>query len=137
MSGVWRYATTTLVHSNEIYPVFCELPVTGDAETHSACYNADGNRHADGHATQSGKIRYQRQARPLAVTSGHDFRLFEHIADMGIEGLGDDHLRATYSCEPFDPRRHSVERQVKSVTYHQACLEETAGGWYARVYVDL
>lgn len=43
----------------------------------------------------------------------------------------------TISGEPFDPARHAVERQVKSVTYHQACLEQTDNGWYARVYVDL
>jgi hypothetical protein len=89
VSGAWRYAAITLANSNEIYPVFHKLPVTSEAETHSACYNADGKRHADGHATQSGKIRYQRQARPLAVTSGHDFRLFEHIADTGIEARAD------------------------------------------------
>lgn len=58
-------------------------------------------------------------------------------ATFRIEALGNDYLRATFSGEPFDPRRHSVERQVKSVTYHQACLEERADGWYGRVYVDL
>jgi SHS2 domain-containing protein len=46
-------------------------------------------------------------------------------------------LRATVSGEPFDPLRHAVERQVKSVTYHQACLEKVADGWHARVYIDL
>jgi len=58
-------------------------------------------------------------------------------ADFRIEQLSDTTLRATVSGEPFDPMRHTFERQVKSVTYHQACLEEIPGGWYARVYVDL
>ncbi|MDT8443293.1 MAG: archease [Desulfuromonadales bacterium] len=58
-------------------------------------------------------------------------------ATFQIEAAGDDELLATVSGEPFDPERHSLEHQVKSVTYHQVCLEETADGWYGRVYVDL
>ena len=58
-------------------------------------------------------------------------------AEFCISQLGKTGLRATVSGEPFDPMRHTVERQVKSVTYHQACLVETPEGWYARVYVDL
>ena len=58
-------------------------------------------------------------------------------AAFRIEALGDGELMATVAGETFDPERHVVERQVKSVTYHQACLEKTDDGWYARVYVDL
>ena len=58
-------------------------------------------------------------------------------AEFRISQLGKTGLRATVSGEPFDPMRHTVERQVKSVTYHQACLVETPEGWCARVYVDL
>ena len=58
-------------------------------------------------------------------------------AAFRIDRLNHATLRATVSGEPFDPQRHGVERQVKSVTYHQACLEELAQGWHARVYVDL
>jgi SHS2 domain-containing protein len=58
-------------------------------------------------------------------------------AAFRIDLLNHAALRATVSGEPFDPQRHNVERQVKSVTYHQACLEELPEGWYARVYVDL
>ena len=58
-------------------------------------------------------------------------------AEFDIALLSGKELRATVSGEPFDPLRHAVERQVKSVTYHQACLEEVADGWYARVYIDL
>ena len=58
-------------------------------------------------------------------------------AEFRIHLLSKAGIRATISGEPFDPMRHTFERQVKSVTYHQACLEEIPGGWYARVYVDL
>jgi len=56
---------------------------------------------------------------------------------LDVELIDDGDLQATISGEPFDPARHCIERQVKSVTYHQACLDETPEGWYARVYVDL
>ena len=54
-----------------------------------------------------------------------------------VESSSDLELRAVVSGEVFDSQRHVVERSVKSVTYHQACLDKTADGWYARVYVDL
>jgi len=58
-------------------------------------------------------------------------------AAFHIDLLQHGSLRATVSGEPFDPMRHGVERQVKSVTDHQACLEDLPEGWHARVYVDL
>lgn len=58
-------------------------------------------------------------------------------AGLKINHMQETELSATITGESFDPRRHYVERQVKSVTYHQACLEEDAAGWHARVYVDL
>jgi SHS2 domain-containing protein len=54
-----------------------------------------------------------------------------------IDALEEGELWATLSGEPFDQKRHHVERQVKAITYYQACLEETSGVWHARVYVDL
>ena len=54
-----------------------------------------------------------------------------------IDALEEGELWATLSGEPFDQKRHHVERQVKAITYHKATLTETSGGWYARVYVDL
>lgn len=54
-----------------------------------------------------------------------------------IVQLTDTTLQAVINGELFSPECHSLERQVKSVTYHQACLEENPEGWYARVYVDL
>jgi SHS2 domain-containing protein len=54
-----------------------------------------------------------------------------------IDGLEEGELFATLAGEPFDQKRHHVERQIKAVTYHKASLKEASGGWYARVYVDL
>jgi SHS2 domain-containing protein len=54
-----------------------------------------------------------------------------------IDALENGELWATLSGEPFDRKRHHVERQIKAVTYHKATLEEDSGRWYAKVYVDL
>lgn len=59
------------------------------------------------------------------------------LAASRIDALEGSELWATLSGEPFDQKRHHVERQVKAITYHQACLKETSGVWNARVYVDL
>ena len=59
------------------------------------------------------------------------------LAASRIDALEEDELWATLSGEPFDQKRHHVERQVKAVTYHKATLKEVSDGWYARVYVDL
>lgn len=59
------------------------------------------------------------------------------IKEVLINTIDENELTARILGETFDAERHSVERQVKSVTYHQACLEERPDGWYARVYVDL
>lgn len=54
-----------------------------------------------------------------------------------IDKANECSLSAEISGEPFSAKQHSVEHQVKSVTYHQACVKETADGWFAQVFVDL
>jgi SHS2 domain-containing protein len=54
-----------------------------------------------------------------------------------VRELDDCRLVASIDGEPFDPARHVVERTAKAVTYHKLAVEERAGGWYARVYIDL
>jgi SHS2 domain-containing protein len=58
-------------------------------------------------------------------------------ASFQIHDFKNCSLTATLAGEPFDPSRHAVERIAKAVTYHQLVVEERAGGWYARVYIDL
>ena len=58
-------------------------------------------------------------------------------AGFEIDSLSDTELTASVVGECFDNQRHIVDRQVKSVTYHQLSLEENDDGWLARVYVDL
>jgi SHS2 domain-containing protein len=58
-------------------------------------------------------------------------------ADFHIEEIGEKRMRARVAGEPFDRDRHPVEREVKSVTYHQLEVAESQGVWKARIYVDL
>lgn len=58
-------------------------------------------------------------------------------AEFRIEEVGEDRLRARVLGEPFDPERHFVEREVKSVTYHQLEVGREDGMWRARIFVDL
>lgn len=57
--------------------------------------------------------------------------------DFVIEEVTDDHLRGRIRGEPFDPERHSIEREIKAVTYHQLRVEKQDGLWQARIFVDL
>jgi SHS2 domain-containing protein len=39
--------------------------------------------------------------------------------------------------EPLDPDRHTLEHEVKAITYHDFRVEETADGCLAEVIVDI
>ena len=48
-----------------------------------------------------------------------------------------DGLTATAWGEPFDPARHSLNHEVKAVTYHELKVELVDGEWLAEVIVDI
>jgi len=54
-----------------------------------------------------------------------------------IHEITETSLRGEVRGEPFDPKRHPIEREVKAITYHQLSVERDGQGWRARVYVDL
>jgi len=58
-------------------------------------------------------------------------------AEFVINDISENTLRGEVRGEPFDPKRHPVEREVKAITYHQLSVERDGQGWRARVYVDL
>ncbi len=58
-------------------------------------------------------------------------------AGFEVELRGETRLKARVSGEPFDPRRHPVEREVKAVTYHLLEVGRSGDQWRAVVYVDL
>ena len=69
--------------------------------------------------------------------------LFQHDAerwlfrDFRVESLDDHAVAGMALGEKFDESRHQTNLMVKAVTYHQLSLQQTAGGWRARVYLDI
>jgi SHS2 domain-containing protein len=48
-----------------------------------------------------------------------------------------DGLHAIARGEPLDRSRHELAHEVKAITYHGLCVEETPDGWLAEVIVDI
>ena len=46
-------------------------------------------------------------------------------------------LTATAGGEPFDPKRHRLDAEVKAITYHGLKVEHDDDGWLAEVIVDI
>ena len=69
--------------------------------------------------------------------------LYQHDAerwlfcDFRVETLDDHAVTGIAWGEKIDPARHTISLMVKAITYHQLSLRQTAGGWRARVYVDI
>lgn len=69
----------------------------------------------------------------LALFNGEGWLLKE----CTIRSVGDCHVRATMTGEPFAPDRHTMEVEIKAVTYHRVEVRSTAGGWVGRVVCDV
>jgi SHS2 domain-containing protein len=46
-------------------------------------------------------------------------------------------LTGTAWGEPLDRQRHTLDHEVKGITYHGLRVEQTDGGWLAEVIVDI
>jgi SHS2 domain-containing protein len=51
--------------------------------------------------------------------------------------VGESGLEATARGEPLDESRHTLEHEVKAITYHGLRIEPHNGGWLAEVIVDI
>ena len=58
-------------------------------------------------------------------------------AEVRVLELRAGMVRGEGRGEILDSRRHRIIREVKAVTYHQVEVAEAAGGWRARVIVDV
>ncbi len=63
----------------------------------------------------------------------------EHFlsATVRFEKAGDHEIIAVIVGEPIDPTRHTLQTDVKAVTYHRIAVESAAGRWSARVFLDI
>lgn len=51
--------------------------------------------------------------------------------------VADNRLSAVAYGEPIDADRHSLEHEVKAITYHGLKVERAGDGWLAEVIVDI
>lgn len=58
------------------------------------------------------------------------------LARFDVE-VSDAGLTATVHGEPLDHARHSLDHEVKAITYHGFKVEHTANLWQAEVIVDI
>jgi SHS2 domain-containing protein len=65
-------------------------------------------------------------------------RLLLRIREVQIDKRDDIYfLKATADGEPLDAERHHQRADVKAVTLHDFFVEQTDGGWNARVLLDI
>lgn len=61
-----------------------------------------------------------------------------HVLFSRFEATIDaDGLSATAHGEPMDLSRHTMEHEVKAITYHGLKVEETPSGWLAEAIIDI
>lgn len=51
--------------------------------------------------------------------------------------VNQDGLEAVAKGEPYDPKRHALEHEVKAITYHGLMVERKNGDWFAEVILDI
>jgi SHS2 domain-containing protein len=69
----------------------------------------------------------------LYLINGEGF-LFRSIS-LDITSSGQ--LQALMKGEYVDHQRHEIKTEIKAVTYHQAFVKQTDGGWQGRVIFDV
>jgi len=69
----------------------------------------------------------------LYLFHGHGFM----VKRVDIHAMNETRLEGEASGETFDERVHTVHREIKAVTYHMAEATGGAGGWTARVILDV
>jgi len=59
------------------------------------------------------------------------------LRKFSIKEIGDTFLKARASGEMYDPNRHKLVHEIKTVTYHQLKIEEKEGYFRIQVIFDI
>ena len=59
------------------------------------------------------------------------------LKELRIIRISEKDLEAEARGETLDAQKHKICKEIKAVTYHQAQIHETPGGWTARVIFDV
>ena len=59
------------------------------------------------------------------------------LKEFTVIDINPRHLEVKAAGAPFDPARHTINTEIKAVTYHQAAVKEERGMWTGRVIFDV
>lgn len=76
-------------------------------------------------------VNWMRELLYLYQGSGYLLREFK------VREAKDNYVRGEVSGEKFDPDRHEIRREIKSIAYHQSRMEKTGDQWTAQVMFEL
>ena len=104
--------------------------------------------------TTLGTYRWKEESVRHTVTleaAGHEELLHDWLAQLNymhqtrrevycrfdVRHVCDRRLEATIAGEAIDPQLHSIEIEIKAVTYHKLSVKKTEQGWQAFVIFDI
>ena len=59
------------------------------------------------------------------------------LKDFQVREARDNFVRGEVSGEKFDPDRHELRREIRSIAYHQSRMEKTGDQWTAQMIFEL
>ena len=59
------------------------------------------------------------------------------LKEFSVFDIDPRHLEGKVAGEPFDPAKHTINTEIKAVTYHQVAVKEDQGMWTGRVIFDV
>jgi SHS2 domain-containing protein len=112
------------------------------AEAAQALFSAIVEDLATVRPLQSVDVRLREDDRELLLFDWLKELLYHFDAEHLLFGkfevkVADGSLIATAWGEPLDRARHTLEHEVKAITYHGLSVEKVENGWLAEVIVDI
>ena len=76
-------------------------------------------------------VNWMRELLYLFQGSGYVLKEFQ------VRDVKETFVRAEVSGEKYDPDRHEIQREIRSVAYHQSRMEKTGDQWTAQIIFEL
>ena len=95
------------------------------ARTQTQCLQVSGEDWSDLMVCWLRELLYWWNARQMLVKA------------VRIDQLSEKHLTAEIAGELFNPQKHSIDTEIKAVTYHQINVSDGPTGWQATVIFDV
>ncbi len=76
-------------------------------------------------------VNWMRELLYLFQGSGYLLREFQ------VHEVKEDYVRGEVGGEKYDPDRHEIQRDIRSIAFQQSRIEKTGGQWIAQVIFEL